>query len=307
MKSIWISILIGAIVSVVSITGHADPIVIMYGGLGGHAGGGGSTNDGSLAIVNQTTGAVTVVGPTGASRISGLDFDSTGTLFGATQNNVAFPPPTLKGPSNLVRLNPLTGASLSSVAITDSGTPISIADLAVQPGTDTLYGISGDIGGQGAGELFTIDKTTGAATLVGATDDFFASIAFAPDGTLYMFAQTLTFDTNGNPIFGPPELETLNPSTAAELTSVATPQFYGAFGIRPTDGVLFAGNGDGGAGTAALFTVNPTTGAATEVGPTGKTFVGDIAFQIPEPSTMMLVCLGLLLLNSRAWSQRRAT
>ena len=305
MSSIMKSIFVGAIIGVAAVTADAAPIVIMFGGLGGHASGGGSTNDGSLATVDQTTGAVTVIGPTGASRISGLAFDSTGALYGATQNNVAFPPPTLKGPSNLVQLNPSTGASLSSVAIKDSaGLGISIADLAVQPGTDILYGISGDIGGVGAGEFYTINKTTGAATLVGTTDDFFASIAFAPDGTLYMFAQTLTFGPNG-PTFGPPELETLNPSTAAELTAISTPQFYGAFGIRPTDGVLFAGNGDGMGGTAALFTVNPTTGAETEVGPTGTTFVGDLAFQVPEPSTVMLVCLGLLVLLSRAGFQRR--
>jgi hypothetical protein len=120
-----------------------------------------------------------------------------------------------------------------------------------------------------------------------------------------MFAQTFTFGPNG-PVAGPPELETLDPTTAAELTAVSTPEFYGAFGIRPTDGVLFAGNGDGGGGTAALFTVNPTTGAETLVGPTGRTFVGDIAFQVPEPSTVMLLCLGLLGVLFRVGFQRRS-
>src|SRR5437763_10790954 len=140
MKSILISLAIIATVGLSSVTGYATPIVIMYGGLGGHTNGD-SINDGSLAIVNQTTAAVAIVGhPAGVSRISGLAFDSTGALFGATQGPGGFPPPP--GPvtaSDLIRLNPATGALLSSVLIKDaSGTAISIADLAVQPGTDTL-------------------------------------------------------------------------------------------------------------------------------------------------------------------------
>src|ERR1700680_2446381 len=71
----------------------ASPIVIMYGGLGGHAGGGPpSTFDGWIATINQTTGAVTPIGhPAGVSRLSGLAFDSNGNLFGATQGNFPFP------------------------------------------------------------------------------------------------------------------------------------------------------------------------------------------------------------------------
>ena len=36
------------------------------------------------------------------------------------------------------------------------------------------------------GRLYVIDTATGAATFLGDTGKFFASIAFAPDGTLYM-------------------------------------------------------------------------------------------------------------------------
>lgn len=276
---------------------------ILYGGLGGHNVAGSSTNDGSLAIVDQSTGAVSVLGhPAGVSRISGLVFDLNGTLFGATQGGGGFPPPP--GPttsSNLIRMNPANGSLLGSVPIAVSGTAISIADLAVQPGTGTLFGIRGpndQLGGQG--RLYTIDPVTGAATLVGDTGDFFGSIAFAPDGTLYMSAADL--DNVGN-LTGI-ALKTLNPLNAAILTAITTADFFGSLAVR-SDGVIFGGNGD----FAQLFTVNPATGAEKLIGSTGTTFIGDLAFQsVPEPGGPTLLVIGLLLVllaQLRTYARKR--
>src|SRR2546426_7895764 len=149
---------------------NAGPVTsILFGGLGGHSNGD-SINDGSLALVDQTMGAVSIVGhPAGVSRISGLVFDRSGTLFAATQPFGGFPPPPgPTGVSMLLRLSPITGALLSSVSITAAGVGISIADLAVQPSTGLLYGIRGpqdQLGGQG--RLYTINPATGFATLTG--------------------------------------------------------------------------------------------------------------------------------------------
>src|SRR5438067_1872178 len=74
---------------------------IMLGGLGGHSIScspvvtpGCSINDGSLALVNQSTGAVSVIGhPAGVARISGLAVDLAGALFATTQPGGGFPPP----------------------------------------------------------------------------------------------------------------------------------------------------------------------------------------------------------------------
>jgi len=254
----------------------ASGISTLYGGLGGHNNGD-STNDGSLAIVDQTTGAVTVVGhPAGVSRISGLAFDRSGILFASTQGSGGFPPPPgPAGGSRLLQLNPANGSLLSSVAITNGGQPISIADLAAQPVTGVLYGVQSPTDGtNGEGKLYTIDKATGVATLVGNTGHFFGAIAFAPNGTLYMTAADLNFATGDtiNPV-----LLTLNPATAATLTSVPVASQLGALAVRPEDGVIFAGNGD----QHQLFTINPATGAMTLVGDTGSTFIGDLAFQTP--------------------------
>ena len=275
---------------------HAAGGFIMYGGNGGHNNGD-SLHDGWLVIINQTTAAVADIGqPANVSRISGLAFDSTGALYITTQGGGGFPPPP--GPTTasiLMQINPSTGAIMSNIGqIKDAmGTPISIADLAVQPGTGTLFGIRGpndQLGGQGL--LYTISKMNGMATLVGNTGDFFGSIAFGPDGTLYMFAADL--DGGGN-LIGI-SLKTLNPTNANVMSVVPTADFFGAFGVRP-DGVLFGGTGDSG----NIFTINPTTGAETLVGSTGRDFVGDIAFVTsPEPSTLTLFGIGVLMMLRRA-------
>src|SRR5436190_16262028 len=180
-----------------SAIGWAGPI-LLYGGLGGHSNGD-SINDGALATVDQGTGAVSIVGhPDGVTRISGLAFDVGGSLWAATQPGGGFPPPPgPTGASHLLLLNPGNGGIVTDVGLIMAGaTAISIADLAVQPGTNILYGIRGpndQLGGQGL--LYTINKATGAATLVGNTGDFFGSIAFAPNGTLYMSSADLDFNT----------------------------------------------------------------------------------------------------------------
>lgn len=88
-------------------------------------------------------------------------------------------------------------------------------------------------------------------------------------------------------------LKTLNPTNASTLSTVPTRDFFGALGIRPTDGVIFSGNGD----QHQLFTVNPITGVQTLVGDTGLNFVGDLAFTpVPEPGTVVLLSTGCLLL-----------
>src|SRR5581483_12357889 len=95
---------------------------ILYGGLGGHNNGD-STNDGALVIVDQTTGAVSVIGhPAGATRLSGLAFGLNGTLFGTTQPLGGFPPPPgPTGASSLITINPSTGTLVSTIGLVTAG------------------------------------------------------------------------------------------------------------------------------------------------------------------------------------------
>lgn len=288
------------LVSLCTLDLNADSIpFVLFGGLGGHNNGD-STNDGALGIVNPNTGAVSIVGhPTGVSRISGLVFDVSGLLYATTQPAGGFPPPPGPvGVSNLLQLNASNGAILSSLPIRENGIGISIADLALQPSTGLLFGIrapADQLGGQG--KLYTINKTTGAATLVGNTGDFFGSIAFGSNGTLYMSSADLDAQDNLVNI----GLKTLNPTNAATLTFIPTLDFFGALAVSP-DGVIFGGNGDFG----QLFTINASTGRETLIGNTGRNFIGDLAFEVvPEPATFAFSGISLILLICAKRAARR--
>ena len=136
------NVVIGSMLALIAQpTALAD--TVLYGGLGGHgitSGPQASTNDGALVIVSQIDGSTTLVGhPAGVARIAGLAFGLDGALFGATQGAGGFPPPP--GPtatSNLIRINPDTGALISSVPIVDGATPLSIGDLRRAPDNGCL-------------------------------------------------------------------------------------------------------------------------------------------------------------------------
>jgi len=285
-------------------SGQASAGVIMYGGLGGHGVGATppSQDDGSLVIIDQNTAATTVVGhPAGVARLTGIAFDLSGDLFGSTLGAIVFPPPPGPGFSDLIEINPDNGSLIKDFGpITASGTKLAIADLAVQPGTGVLYGISGPqaAGPLAAGLLYTINTSTGIATLVGNTGHSFGSIAFAPDGTLYMTAADFAGDGPLNPA-----LLTLDPANASTITSISPTDFFGALGIRPTDGVIFGGSGD----TGNIFTINPVNGSETLVGNTGLRFAGDLDFRatpVPEPAASALV--GVALALGLWWRGKRA-
>jgi hypothetical protein len=231
----------------------------MYGSVGRN-----SINAGGLLLVDQTTGAGTLLSdPITPGGMPGLVYDSASdVLFGATNRTTGV------GTSTLVRLDPDTGALLSTVGTITAGPAgpaFGVSDLAIQPGTGVLYGIRSNSAGLG-GRLYTIDKTTAVATLVGNTfQNRGGGLGFAPDGTLY-YAE---FN----------QLHTLNPANAAILSTVfisgAAPD---GLGIRPSDGTLFSTQAGG--GSQLIHTINPATGAATVLGTTGAGGASDLAFRV---------------------------
>jgi Ca2+-binding RTX toxin-like protein len=165
-------------------------------------------------------------------------------LYGATGG------PT---PSNLYLLDPASGAVLQTVG------PIGFAvtGLAVDPSTGTLYGTTTALDPANPCSLITINKTTGAGTLVGAhgacpPEDAVADITFTPDGTLFGWLEADADD-----------LATINKATgAASIVGDAGLSTLGSGLASDSAGTLFfAGQTDIG----PLRTVDRATGATTQV------------------------------------------
>jgi hypothetical protein len=109
------------------------------------ASGGNGPNPANLFTVDPSTGAATLIGPVGlGGGVADLAIDNNGAIFGT---NFAV----------LFVIDPDTGAGTSIGAINGA-----IEGLAVDPTTDTLYGLT-----YNNGELHSIDKLTGAGTLLG--------------------------------------------------------------------------------------------------------------------------------------------
>ena len=241
----------------------------LYGGIGR----GSAFNPGALISINQDTGLGTLVGhPDSVPGLTGLVFDISGALYGTTISGML----GTGRFSTLVRIDPGTGAQIGpALTITANDLPISITDLALQPGTNTLYGTSlseDDF----INSIYTIDPATGVATLIGRTGVIGATIAFGPDGTLYQ--TSAVFDDMG---FVAGYLNTLDPDTGAVLTTSDpfTQAHVGGLAVRPTDGVIFASGGDAG----DIYTLSPS-GTQTLVGFTSVGGVGDLAFT-PLPTS----------------------
>ncbi len=93
-------------------------------------------------------------------------------LFGAAVIYTGFP-------ANLRILDPFRGVS---TLVGPTGVDGPLSGLAYDASSDTLYGIAG---GRGASDLYTIDRNTGTATVVGSTGIQAGSLEFGPGGLLY--------------------------------------------------------------------------------------------------------------------------
>jgi hypothetical protein len=160
--------------------------------------------------------SVSTIGTVAGEMLSGLDFrPGTGTLFASAGNGGAHPGSLFTveasivfdldgtlygsagsgtGASSLIRIDPATGAGTLVGAY---GPPNLLLDgIEIDPRTGIMYGGTGAAFDRTPGDIFTINKATGAATLIGSLancTDFLcdtlpegpAGLAFDPAGNLY--------------------------------------------------------------------------------------------------------------------------
>ncbi len=255
----------------------------------------------------------------------GLAYDSSSDSFFATGVE-----DSSTGTSRLFHIDRANGA-VTALAGLSSFINLSSGGLAINPLNGVMYATGGFNDGVSAHQstgLFTLDKTTGAATLIGfaagncCTGDFgvmLNGLGFRSDGTLFANGWAL-----GGPTYPDPSDSHLY---TVDLGSGAA-NHIGATGVTlgrslKYSGLAFDANGrllslgSLDAASGALFAVDPATGHATSLAGAGLPYGGGpihfgedggLTFAptaaVPEPGRWALFAAGLAALAGRGWARR---
>lgn len=243
---------------------------------------------GTIYDINLDTGVLSNARNTGLNNLAGIAYSPDGILYGLTTVNGT---PT---GNSLYRINLATGAStlVGRTGLTD----IAEGDLCFSP-SGVLYGLAnGQGGGPNKPQLFTINTTTGQATVVGPIKPDGSNLrdpsaaAFTPDGRFFIID-----DYNS-------EFLEVNPSTALIMYGRPMP-FVGITGgliFDATTGLFFAADGKGSSG--GLSTYNLSTGQYVEIRRFSPSLAGLTI--IPEPQATIL-CATATTAAARRTRQRR--
>jgi hypothetical protein len=223
---------------------------------------------GDVWTVSPTTGSISFIGATGLYGLNALAADNSGKLFAAGSSLVA--PPV----SDLVTINPMTG-HVDSRTLLDFGNRITDVRALAFSQAGTLYAINNGGGfGIAEDELYTVDPSTGRATLVGSTGlDGIQSLDFSPQGVLYGWGLGQTIGVG---------LVTFNLVTG-RATDV-NPAVYGTADIQS---IVFAPDGNLYGARDALYRINVASEALTLIGSSGADIRGIEV--VPEPSLLSLL------------------
>jgi len=249
----------------------------------------GSTSAGSpgeLWILNPANGsAIQDVGPLNDSlghnyAVTGLAFDPlTGVLYGSTGG---------KSGTDLLTIDPST-ALVTVVGSYSVPNGTTMSDLSFDS-AGNLYGISST----GGANLYSINIATGQATEVGPSGVSFTSgggLAISPGGVFYGTPTSSQFGTYD--------------STSGVYSNIANPTRPGGSGTSYA-ALAFDGNtlyGMDLAPTTHLVTIDPTTGAVTDLGASVSSIDGIAFSPVPEPGPLSSLALGAALL---LWNRRKA-
>lgn len=236
--------------------------------------------DSALYSIDVGTGTTTLVGLTGTDRMSGLDFDSSGVLYGIAGGSA--------GPASLYTVNTSTGSTTLVGAVGG----IQGADGLAFDAADTLYAGGWD----GAGRLLTLNPATGGIltniAMSGSGNDFVAGLDFSPTGELW--------GSRGNASGATEDIVLINTTTGVH-TSIG-PNTGIISGIWfDLNGTLYAIST-----TGNVLTINTTTGVQTVLFNTGVGRLSGLTGvpAVPEPASMLLLGTGLAAVAARRYRRR---
>jgi hypothetical protein len=260
-------------------------------------------NPGELYVLDAATGAmvqdVGALSDVAGTRysVTGLAYDAgSGKLFGSSGNGF--------GPAaKLVTVDPLTalvteiGSFNGPPDPAHPGKSATMGDLSFDPISGGLYGV-GTVGGP---QLYTINTTTGAATVVGST-----GFTSTTGGGLAFDASGQAYGTPTSTRFG-----TYDKATGAytNIGSPAKPVGGGFAAMTFDDAGKLLGLNLGAGNATHLMRLDPLTGASTDLGVSINSldaiaFVPGGGGAVPEPGSMALL-LGPGLLGVLGVIRRR--
>ena len=199
----------------------------------------GSSN---LYRIDINTRVATLIGPTGLANLIGLAVDIDGTIYTINESSSA----------QLWKLSPTTGAA---TLVGSTGLWIQEGDMTIDPRTGTLYVAIGS-----PDRIYTVDKRTGTANLVGNTERDVSGLTFVGN-TLYGLALR---------DWEPDLLVQIDATTGATKIIGETGTNFGviaAMAYDPVSGMVYiAGPSTKLGNDNKLYEVNLNTGAAALLG-----------------------------------------
>jgi hypothetical protein len=237
-----------------------------------YATGGGTGHLSALYAIDPLTGAATAVQQFDGVHLygGGLAYDAdTDTLYATGALDAD------SGTSRLFIINRFTGAVTPFPGMSPT-VNLSSGGLAIDPITGIMYATGGN--GFQSTALFTIDKTTGAATLVGVSGGqccvspfgfIMYGLGFRSDGTLFANGLTLSEPAvNGaySHLYTLDIASGLATDVGPHGVNVGRQLNYSGLAFGP-DGTLYS-LGSTSASAQGLYSVNPANGTATVIGDT---------------------------------------